>query len=480
MRKQAHQKKILAKLTEGRLDIVIGTHKLVGKQVQFKDLGLLVIDEEQKFGVTLKEKLKQIKTNVDTLTLTATPIPRTLQFSLMGARDLSIINTPPPNRQPIFTEVHSFNEAIIREAITYEVERNGQVFFIHNRVQNLNEIAVFIKWLCPQVSVVAAHGQMEGHQIEDIMLDFIEEKIDVLVATTIIESGLDIPNANTIIINHAENYGLSDLHQLRGRVGRSNRKAFCYLLAPPAISLTNEARRRLKAIEDFSELGSGFNISLQDLDIRGAGNLLGAEQSGFIGDLGFEAYQKILDEAMLELQQTELKDLYSNKETDSKEVSPEALSVMRFVTDCFIDTDMELLFPDEYITSMSERINLYRKLDSIEDEESLEAFSVQLIDRFGPIPKPTLELLEIVRLRWLAVKLGMERVFLKNDGMTCWFVSDNQSLFYQSPVFQQILQKIQQLKSSCRMQEKNNKLTLTFENIRSVHDALKRLEKLLE
>jgi len=480
MRKPAHQKEILEKLKEGRLDIVIGTHKLVGKQVQFKDLGLLVIDEEQKFGVTLKEKLKQIKTNVDTLTLTATPIPRTLQFSLMGARDLSIINTPPPNRQPIFTEVHSFNEAIIREAITYEVERNGQVFFIHNRVQNLNEIADLIKRLCPQVSVVAAHGQMEGHQIEDIMLDFIEEKIDVLVATTIIESGLDIPNANTIIINHAENYGLSDLHQLRGRVGRSNRKAFCYLLAPPAISLTNEARRRLKAIEDFSELGSGFNISLQDLDIRGAGNLLGAEQSGFIGDLGFEAYQKILDEAMLELQQTELKDLYSNKETDSKEVSPEALSVMRFVTDCFIDTDMELLFPDEYITSMSERINLYRKLDSIEDEESLEAFSVQLIDRFGPIPKPTLELLEIVRLRWLAVKLGMERVFLKNDGMTCWFVSDNQSLFYQSPVFQQILQKIQQLKSSCRMQEKNNKLTLTFENIRSVHDALKRLEKLLE
>jgi len=441
--------------------------------------GLLIVDEEQKFGVTVKEKLKQLKTNVDTLTLTATPIPRTLQFSLMGARDLSIINTPPPNRQPIQTEIHTFNEHIIQEAINYELNRNGQVFFLNNRVQSLPDIAALINKLCPNAKVTVAHGQMEGNNLERIMLEFIDGKFDVLVATTIIESGLDIPNANTIIINQAQNYGLSDLHQLRGRVGRSNRKAFCYLLAPPETLLTNEARRRLKAIEDFSELGSGFNIALQDLDIRGAGNLLGAEQSGFIGDLGFEAYQKILDEALIELKQNELKDIYTDSTDVENEISPETFSTMRFVSDCFIDTDLELLFPDDYIENIPERINLYRKLDAIETEEELQIFEKGLMDRFGPMPKPTHELLKIVRLRWMAIKLGMERIMLKNDKMTAYFISNDNSLFYQSPVFQFIMLTIQNFKSNCRMQEKNNKLTLTFDSVSTVEKALQILDKLI-
>ncbi|MBI9067815.1 MAG: transcription-repair coupling factor [Salinivirgaceae bacterium] len=481
LRSGKSQTEVIKKLKSGEVDIIIGTHKLVSKTIEFKDLGLLIVDEEQKFGVALKEKLKQLKTNVDTLTLTATPIPRTLQFSLMGARDLSIINTPPPNRQPIITEVHSFSEQIIKEAIDYEISRNGQVFFIHNRVQSIADISEQIKKLCPNARVIFAHGQLDGKQLETIMLEFIDGKYDVLVATTIIESGLDIPNANTIIINQAQNYGLSDLHQLRGRVGRSNKKAFCYLLAPPPTSLTNEARRRLKAIEDFSELGSGFNISLQDLDIRGAGDMLGAEQSGFIGDLGFEAYQKILDEALLELKHNELKEVFADENLEQerkRDISPEALSQMIFVNDCYIDTDLELLFPESYVDSIPERINLYRKLDSFKTEEELKEFHSNLIDRFGELPMATEELLEIVRLRWLALKLGMERIFLKNNKMTLYFISDNSSLFYQSPTFQQILQNIQKYKNTCRMQEKNNKLILTFENVPSVKKALIQLTKL--
>lgn len=477
LRTAKEQKQIKTQLQDGTLNIVIGTHKLVGKNIIFKDLGLLIIDEEQKFGVSVKEKLKQIKQNVDTLTLTATPIPRTLQFSLMGARDLSIINTPPPNRQPINTEVHTFNEEIITEAINYEINRNGQVFFIHNRVQNIGEIINLINKLCPQVKAIAAHGQMDGKQLETIMLDFIAGKYDVLVATTIIESGLDIPNANTIIINQAQNYGLSDLHQLRGRVGRSNKKAFCYLLSPPPTLLSNDARRRLKAIEDFSELGSGFNISLQDLDIRGAGNILGAEQSGFIGNLGFEAYQKILDEALIELKQNDLKDLY--EETKNTEpISPKTLTDMTFVADCTIDTDLELLFPDTYINSISERINLYRKLDAIKNNDELEVFKNNLTDRFGTIPEQTLELLQIVELRQLAMKLGIEKLYLKNNRLMAFFIADQNSLFYQSPQFQFLLKGIQHNKK-CKMQEKNNKLTLTFENINTVNNACMQLEKLL-
>lgn len=481
LRKASETKQVVNDLKNGGIDIVIGTHRLVGADVKFKDLGLLIIDEEQKFGVSVKEKLKQIKSNVDTLTLTATPIPRTLQFSLMGARDLSIINTPPPNRQPINTEVHTFNEQIIQEAVNYELNRDGQVFFIHNRVQNIAEIAELVKKLCPKARVQFAHGQMDGGQLEKIMLEFIEGNFDVLVATTIIESGLDIPNANTIIINQAQNYGLSDLHQLRGRVGRSNKKAFCYLLAPPPVSLTNEARRRLKAIEDFSELGSGFNISLQDLDIRGAGNLLGAEQSGFIGDLGFEAYQKILDEAILELKQNELKDYFDQHNTENNTNNSQNEHVeqqgINFVSDCNVDTDMELLLPEKYISNTAERINMYRRLDGIKDPETLENFKLQLIDRFGDIPPQTTELLEVVKLRWLAMQMGIERLVLKNNKMTAYFIQNSESYFYKSQVFQKILHNIQKMAGSCHMQEKNNKLTLTFSNIQSIESALKKLNQ---
>lgn len=480
LRSTKDQNNIVKRLKEGSLDIVVGTHKLVGKNIVFKDLGLFIIDEEQKFGVTVKEKLKQLKTNVDTLTLTATPIPRTLQFSLMGARDLSIINTPPPNRQPINTEVHTFNEIIIQEAIEYEINRNGQVFFIHNRVQSIDEITALVARLVPKAKVISAHGQMEGKKLEKIMLDFIDGKYDVLVATTIIESGLDVPNANTMIINQAQNYGLSDLHQLRGRVGRSNKKAFCFLLAPPVTLLTPEARRRLKAIEDFSELGSGFNIALQDLDIRGAGNLLGAEQSGFIGDLGFETYQKILDEALIELKQNELKDLYKENEENLTDTPKEDLSSIRFVSDCNIDTDLEILIPENYIENVSERINLYRTIDGLQTEEQLSEFEDSLVDRFGPIPQPTLELLKVVKLRWLAIELGMEKLFLKNNRLTAYFIADNESLFYQSQKFQNILKGVQRFGHNCSLKEKNNKLTLTFENVNSVNKAYNRLQKLIE
>jgi transcription-repair coupling factor (superfamily II helicase) len=471
----AEIKETLGDLAEGKVDILIGTHRLVSKDVKFKDLGLLVIDEEQKFGVSVKEKLKQLRVNVDTLTLTATPIPRTLQFSLMGARDLSVIQTPPPNRYPIITEVHGFNENLIREAILYEVARNGQVFFIHNRVQNIHEVEATIKRIVPGVSTAVGHGQMEGPKLEKVMLDFINGDYDVLVATTIIESGLDIPNANTIIINHAENYGLSDLHQLRGRVGRSNKKAFCYLITPPLATVSAEARRRLKAIEEFSDLGSGFNIAMQDLDIRGAGNLLGAEQSGFIADIGYETYQRILSEAIQELRQEEFSGVF--KEEDQKQA--QAFLNIKFTQDCQIDTDMELLFPQDYIPGTSERMLLYRELDNIEDEKQLAKFREGLEDRFGKVPSETRELLEVVRLRWKAIKLGMEKITLKEGKMICYFISDQQSPFYRSPLFMNIVQYVQKGKFRGQMKERNHKLTLTFANVPNVETAGYVLEEII-
>lgn len=476
LRSKKQQTETIKNLAEGKTDIIIGTHRLVGKEINFKDLGLLIIDEEQKFGVAVKEKLKKLKLNVDTLTLTATPIPRTLQFSMMGARDLSIINTPPPNRYPIITELHTFEEEIIKEAIDYEFQRNGQVFFIHNRVQNIHEIETLINKLCPDVKTIVAHGQMEGAKLEKVMLDFINYDYDVLIATTIIESGLDIPNANTIIINNAQNFGLSDLHQLRGRVGRSNKKAFCYLLAPPLISVTQEARRRLKAIEEFSELGSGFNIAMQDLDIRGAGNLLGAEQSGFITDIGFETYHRILNEAILELKESSFQDLYEKEQEIEIE---KQISQQKFVNDCQIDTDLEILFPDKYISNISERIRLYRELDNIETEEKLLDFEKQLKDRFGEIPSQSAELINVVRLRWLAVDLGFEKIILKNGKMTAYFISNQESPYYKSTIFSKILGFIQQNPKDIKMKEANNKLTMIFERTRNVHDAIDKMQKIL-
>jgi len=470
-RKPADLKIILDKLAKGQIDILIGTHKLVGKEVKFKDLGLLVIDEEQKFGVGVKEKLRQMKLNVDTLTLTATPIPRTLQFSLMGARDLSIINTPPPNRHPIITELHTFNEEIIKEAIEYEVSRGGQVFFINNRIQNINELAVMIGKICKSVRVVVAHGQMEGNQLEKTMLDFVQGDYDVLVATSIIESGLDIPNANTIIINNAHHFGLSDLHQLRGRVGRSNKKAFCYLMAPPITLMTNEARRKMRAIEEFSDLGSGFNIAMQDLDIRGSGNLLGAEQSGFIADIGYETYQRILNEAILELRENEFKDLYP--------VTEQEQANKRYVGDCQIDTDLEILFPDEYINNVSERIRLYRELDNIPDEKSLNAFETNLHDRFGPIPPQTIELLNVVRLRWRALQLGMEKIIMKNSGMLIYFIQDPKSKYYQSGVFGNVLNFVQRMGRNVVLKEENLRLSLRIPMVKNIKAAIDTLDKIM-
>ncbi|MFP4366142.1 MAG: transcription-repair coupling factor [Bacteroidales bacterium] len=468
LRSPGKQKEILAGLASGEIDIIIGTHRIIGKDVKFKDMGLLVIDEEQKFGVGVKEKLKKMRLNVDTLTLTATPIPRTLQFSLMGARDLAIINTPPPNRHPIITELHSFNTDIIREAIEYEVQRGGQIFYIHNRVQNIAEIEGIVNKACPGVRTAIAHGQMDGGRLEKIMLGFISGEFDVLIATTIIESGLDIPNANTIIINNAHHFGLSDLHQLRGRVGRSNKKAFCYLLAPPPQTMTREARQRLKAIEDFSDLGSGFNIAMQDLDIRGAGNLLGSEQSGFIADIGFETYHRILDEAVQELRETEFKDVFSEKSDGKHETRT-------FIRECQVDTDMELLFPEEYIPGNAERIKLYRILDNITDETSLERFETDISDRFGPPPFQTKELLDVVRLRRLALSLGFEKIILKSGKMLIHFISNQLSPYYQSPVFAEMLSFIQKQKEM-KMKEQKHKLTLSIQNINTVGKALEILK----
>ena len=463
-RSAGQSKDVLERLAKGEIDIIIGTHKLVGKSIKFKDLGLLVIDEEQKFGVTVKEKLRELKVNVDTLTMTATPIPRTLQFSLMGARDLSIINTPPPNRYPIQTEIHLFDEDVIREAIQLEMNRNGQVFFVNNRIQSIYNIEATIKRLVPSCRVAVGHGQMPADKLEEIIVDFIDYEYDVLVATTIIESGIDIPNANTIIINSAQNFGLSDLHQLRGRVGRSNRKAFCYLLAPEMSLLTSEARRRLQALETFAELGSGFNIAMQDLDIRGAGNMLGAEQSGFIADLGYEIYQKILNEAVHELKDEEFADLYADERTKNT-------SSNTFVTDCQIDSDLEVLFSNEYIENVSERISLYRELDSIDNEAELTEFEKRLEDRFGKIPDKGQSLLLVVRLRWLAMRFGIEKLVLKNERMTAFLVSNSQSPYYQSETFGKLLQYMTSHPRQCQLREQNHRRSVIFLDVKTVEKA---------
>ncbi len=473
LKSRKHQTQIIKDLANGKLDILIGTHRIVGKDIVFKDLGLLIIDEEQKFGVAIKEKLKHLKVNVDTLTLTATPIPRTMQFSLMGARDLSVISTPPPDRYPIVTELHTFNEEVIAEAINYEVERNGQVFFIHNRVQNIADIQRTIERICPNVKTVFAHGQMKGPELETIMLDFINQEYDVLIATTIIESGLDIPNANTIIINDAQNFGLSDLHQLRGRVGRSNRKAYCYLLAPPLSVLPADSRKRLQAIEEFSELGSGFNIALQDLDIRGAGNLLGGEQSGFIADIGFETYQQILNEALFELREE-----METETTEKENLVEDSKKGKLYSPDCQIDTDLELLFPVTYVENTAERIRLYRELDNIKEEEVLKRFESDLIDRFGKIPPQTEELLIAVQLRWLAMRLGLSKILLKHNKMFCYFMADDSAIYFNSSVFSGILNFVNQHSTICRLKEQTDKLTLQIEPVKSIHKAYEILSKM--
>ena len=472
LKRPAEQRETLKRLAEGKIDILIGTHRLLSKDVKYKDLGLLIIDEEQKFGVAAKEKLKQMRAEVDTLTLTATPIPRTLQFSLMGARDLAIINTPPPNRHPIITELHTFNEQIIREGIEYELNRGGQVFFIHNRVENIHKVAEKIGAIVPHTRIAVAHGQMEGRELEAVMLGFIAGEYDVLVATTIIESGLDIPNANTIFINNAHHFGLSDLHQLRGRVGRSNRKAFCYLLAPPLTLVTPEARRRLKALAEFSELGSGFNLALQDLDIRGAGNLLGAEQSGFIADIGFETYQRILQEAMQELREGEFRHLYEEK--SGKE------EVQQYVGDTQIDTDLAVMLPDSYVGSDTEKMKLYRQLNAVAGEEQLQQFERMLEDRFGPLPPEARALIDVVRLRRVAMRLAIERIILRQDTFHAIFVSDRESPFYSSDLFRKILWYIQERPARFRLKEKNNKLMLTVPKIRDIREALRLLEEMLK
>jgi transcription-repair coupling factor (superfamily II helicase) len=460
-------------LAEGRLDIVIGTHQLVNKNVVFKDLGLLIVDEEQKFGVNVKDKLKTIAANVDTLTLTATPIPRTLQFSLMAARDLSVITTPPPNRYPIDTNVVGFSEELIRDAISYEVQRNGQVFFINNRIENIKEVAGMIQRLVPNARVGIGHGQMEGKKLEELMLAFMNGEFDVLVATTIIESGLDVPNANTIFINNANNFGLSDLHQMRGRVGRSNKKAFCYFICPPYSAMTDDARKRIQALEQFSDLGSGFNIAMKDLEIRGAGDLLGGEQSGFINEIGFDTYQKIMNEAIEELKENEFKDLYPIENN---------LETKEYVKDLQIETDFELLFSDEYINNISERLSLYSELGTIKNEEELQLFQTKLVDRFGPMPPRAIALMNSIRIKWVATQVGIEKLVLKQGKMIGYFVSDQQSDYYQSKRFKSVMDFVQKQSSICKIKEKETKtglkLLLTFDNVKSTRRALE-LMKLL-
>jgi transcription-repair coupling factor (superfamily II helicase) len=470
--KSAKEKKeTLKRLEEGKIDIIIGTHALISKDVKFKDLGLLVIDEEQKFGVGHKEKIKTLKTNVDCLTLTATPIPRTLQFSLMGARDMSIINTPPPNRQPVQTEVQVFNEDFIRDAIYFETERGGQVFFIHNRVQSLSEMAALIRGLCPDLSVGFAHGQLEGHELEERILDFIDKKYDVLVCTNIVESGVDIANVNTIIVNNAHQFGLSDLHQLRGRVGRSNRKAFCYLLAPSIAALPTDSRKRLQTLEQFSDLGSGFQIAMRDLDLRGAGNLLGGEQSGFLIEIGFEMYQKVLDEAIRELKRTSFRDLFKDEIQQQDD----------FVQDCTIDTDLEILIPDSYVENTAERLALYTRLDNSKGEEELTAFYAEMQDRFGPMPNSVKELFTTVRCRKLAVELGFERMVLKDWTLRCVFVNNPDSPYFESEVFNKLLLYVQTRTNKARLKQTGRNFMLIVEDIRSMdmlHELLKDMRRM--
>jgi len=460
-------------LAEGKLDILIGTHQLVNKNVVFKDLGLLIVDEEQKFGVNVKDKLKTIAANVDTLTLTATPIPRTLQFSLMAARDLSVITTPPPNRYPIETNVVGFSEELIRDAISYEIQRNGQVFFINNRIENIKEVAGMIQRLVPNAKVGIGHGQMEGKKLEELMLAFMNGEFDVLVATTIIESGLDVPNANTIFINNANNFGLSDLHQMRGRVGRSNKKAFCYFICPPYSAMTDDARKRIQALEQFSELGSGFNIAMKDLEIRGAGDLLGGEQSGFINEIGFDTYQKIMNEAIDELKENEFKDLYPEENN---------IETKEYVKDLQIDTDFELLFSDEYINNVAERLSLYNELGAVKNEEELVVFQNKLIDRFGPMPPRAKALMNSIRIKWIATHIGIEKLVMKQGKMIGYFVSDQQSAYYQSKRFNQMIQFVQKNSAICKMKEKQTpaglRLLLTFDNVKNTRTALELMEML--
>ena len=459
-------------LASGKIDILIGTHKMLGKQIVFRDLGLLIIDEEQKFGVAAKEKLTEMSVSVDTLTLTATPIPRTLQFSLMGSRDLSVISTPPPNRQPILTESHVFSEEIIRDAVEAELARGGQVYFVHNRVEDLPALQGLITRLCPKARVAVGHGKMPAEQLEKLIMDFIYGEFDVLVSTTIVENGIDIPNANTIIVDNAQNFGLSDLHQLRGRVGRSNQKGYCYLLSPPDELLSSDARRRLRAIEEFSDLGSGFNIAMQDLDLRGAGNLLGAEQSGFIADIGFETYQKIMNEAVAELC---AEGLHVPGLSDGEQ---EVVEQMRFIDDAHIDIEVEAALPDAYVSQQAERLKLYRELDSTKDEEALQAFESRLADRFGPLPRAAKELLNVVRLRWEAIRLGMERVKVKNGLMIVHFVGEENSPFYKSEAFMTLLQRVTQRPDRFVLKQHNNRLAMTVRNVKDVEDAYKTLQQL--
>ena len=459
-------------LASGKIDILIGTHKMLGKQIVFRDLGLLIIDEEQKFGVAAKEKLTEMSVSVDTLTLTATPIPRTLQFSLMGSRDLSVISTPPPNRQPILTESHVFSEEIIRDAVEAELARGGQVYFVHNRVEDLPALQGLITRLCPKARVAVGHGKMPAEQLEKLIMDFIYGEFDVLVSTTIVENGIDIPNANTIIVDNAQNFGLSDLHQLRGRVGRSNQKGYCYLLSPPDELLSSDARRRLRAIEEFSDLGSGFNIAMQDLDIRGAGNLLGAEQSGFIADIGFETYQKIMNEAVAELR---AEGLHVPGLSDGEQ---EVVEQMRFIDDAHIDIEVEAALPDAYVSQQAERLKLYRELDSTKDEEALQAFESRLADRFGPLPRAAKELLNVVRLRWEAIRLGMERVKVKNGLMIVHFVGDAASPFYKSEVFSELLRRVTRRPDKFVLKQHNNRLAMTVRGVTDIAGAWEILKSL--
>ncbi len=465
-------RRITEELAEGKIDILIGTHKILGKQIRFKDLGLLIIDEEQKFGVAAKEKLTQMSVNVDTLTLTATPIPRTLQFSLMGSRDLSVISTPPPNRQPIRTESHLFGEEIIRDAIDQELARGGQVYFVHNRVEDLLTLQGLVKRLCPKAKVAVGHGKMPAEELERLVMDFIYGEFDVLISTTIVENGIDIPNANTIIVNNAHYFGLSDLHQLRGRVGRSDKKAYCYLLSPAEELLSGDARRRLRAIEEFSDLGSGFNIAMQDLDIRGAGNLLGAEQSGFIADIGFETYQKIMQQAITELRQEGLEIPGMN------EAEQQVLDTMRWVDDAHIEIELQAELPDSYVHQTAEKLRLYRELDNIQKEHDLVAFEERLRDRFGELPPQAQELLQVVRLRWEAVRLGMERVKVKNGLMIVHFVADNQSPYFKSEVFMHLLESVTQEPDRFVLKQHNNRLAMTVRRVKDVREAVEVLRGL--
>jgi transcription-repair coupling factor (superfamily II helicase) len=464
-------KEILESLAAGKIDIIIGTHKLIGKSVKFKDLGLLVIDEEQKFGVAVKEKLKQLKVNIDTLTMSATPIPRTLQFSLMGARDLSAITTPPANRYPILTSVTTLSDDIVTEAVNFELSRNGQVFIINNRIEGLYDLEKMIKRLVPDARTIVAHGQMPPENLEKAIIDFAAHDYDILLATTIVESGIDMPNVNTIIVNNAQNFGLSELHQLRGRVGRSSRKAFCYLMVPPGLPLTPVARRRLQAIESFSDLGSGIHIAMQDLDIRGAGNLLGAEQSGFIADLGYETYQKILKEAVMELRTEEFADVMQAETT--------SVNSEEFVADCVFESDLELLLPANYVPQESERIALYQELDNIEQDSDLQAFRARLEDRFGHVPEVTEELLRIPRLRRLARRLGIEKVMIKQDIMYLYFVDESNKAYYQSPMFGRLLHYACDNTARVKIRERQGRRSFSIDNVHTVSDAMAILDTII-